>query len=310
MIETTRQGLAGRATEPPRRARLRDRAATWIARTLIRQVRSMTWPASLRFGARIGDTARAAGLRRGVAERNLDLALPDLSARDRAAISREHYRELGRVAVEYARLGELARAPEGEVMAGIDGMEHLARAQSLGRGVILLTGHFGNFELAAAALARTHPVDFVVKPLSNPDLERWIAAEREAAGVGQVPIGPGMRAAFVALKRERWLALLADQDARRHGVFVPFFGRLASTPVGPAALALRTGAPIVMGFVRRLEDGRHHLTIEPPLEIADQESPDAELRLTALHTARLESWVRRYPAQWFWLHRRWKTSPP
>src|SRR5204863_422589 len=134
-------------------------------------------------------------LLRGVAQHNLDLAFPELTAADRAAILREHYRELGRVCVEYARLGELSRSPAGEVMAGIDGMEHIDRALSLGRGVILLTGHFGNFELAAAALARSHPVDFIVKPLSNAEMERWISAEREAAGVGQIPIGPSMRGA-------------------------------------------------------------------------------------------------------------------
>ncbi|HTM56829.1 MAG TPA: hypothetical protein VL123_00275, partial [Candidatus Udaeobacter sp.] len=206
MIEATRSDTGtGSAIAP--RARLRDRAATLLARTMIQRVRSMSWRRSLGFGARIGDTARHLGLRRKVAKANLALALPDLSPADRAAILTEHYRELGRVAVEYARLADLARSPAGEVMAGIDGMEHIDRARSLGRGVILLTGHFGNFELAAAALARSHPVDFVIKPLSNPDMDRWISAERAAAGVGQIPIGPGMRAAFVALKKQRCLAM-------------------------------------------------------------------------------------------------------
>jgi KDO2-lipid IV(A) lauroyltransferase len=119
-----------------------------------------------------------------------------------------------------------------------------------------------------------------------------------------------MRGAFAALRANRWVAMLADQDARRHGVFVPFFGRSASTPVGPAALALRAGAPIIMGFDRRLPDGRHRLVIEPPLEIENPEASDAALRLTAAHTARLEARVREQPPLWFWLHRRWKTSPP
>jgi KDO2-lipid IV(A) lauroyltransferase len=104
--------------------------------------------------------------------------------------------------------------------------------------------------------------------------------------------------------------MLADQDARRAGVFVPFFGRPASTPAGPAAISLRSGAPIVMGFPRRLPDGRHILDIQPPFGVDGGDSPEAVLDLTARHTACLESWVRMHPAQWFWLHRRWKTAPP
>src|SRR6185436_12021770 len=108
----------------------------------------------------------------------------------------------------------------------------------------------------------------------------------------------------------RWVAMVGDQDARRQGVFVPFLGRPASTALGPARIALATGAPIVMGFVTRAKDGRMTLDIEPPLALEDPGAKDAALRLTALHTARLEEWVHARPAMWFWLHRRWKTAPP
>ena len=91
---------------------------------------------------------------------------------------------------------------------------------------------------------------------------------------------------------------------------MPFFGTLASTPVGPAEIALRTGAPIVMGFGHRRADGRHELDILPPLSMPEGAGAAAVRALTATHTAMLEDWIRRQPQMWFWLHRRWKTPPP
>jgi KDO2-lipid IV(A) lauroyltransferase len=206
----------------------------------------------------------------------------------------------------------IVRAPAGDYVAEVTGVDHLERAQAAGRGALLLTGHFGNFELLGAWLGRMHPVDFVVKPLTNPYVDRWLEGLRRESGVGTLPLGLGVRGVYRALRENRWIALLADQDARRDGVFVPFFGRDASTPRGPAELAVRTGAPIVMGFGWRGADGRLRLDVGPTLTpdpgIAD---PEASVRdLTARHTAALEARVRERPEQWFWLHRRWKTAPP
>jgi KDO2-lipid IV(A) lauroyltransferase len=153
-------------------------------------------------------------------------------------------------------------------------------------------------------------VDFVVQALSNPGVDAMLARSRERAGVGTIPRGAGIRSVFQALRENRCVALVADQDARSGGVFVPFFGTLASTAVGPAELALRTGAPLIVGFATRQDDGRHVLELEPPLEVSEPRSPDAARRLTAAHTARLEARIRARPEPWFWLHRRWKTRPP
>ncbi|HEV2106475.1 MAG TPA: lysophospholipid acyltransferase family protein, partial [Candidatus Eisenbacteria bacterium] len=195
--------------------------------------------------------------------------------------------------------------------AVFEGEEHLRAAAARGRGVIALGGHVGNFELAGAALARLHAFDFVVRPLANPAVERWITRRRALAGVGRIRTGPGMRRAFAALAAGRWVAMLGDQDARRHGVFVPFLGRPASTPAGPARLSLASGAPIVFGACTRAPDGRHELRIHPPLvPEGDARDPEAVRALTARHVALLEGVVRARPEAWFWLHRRWKTPPP
>jgi Kdo2-lipid IVA lauroyltransferase/acyltransferase len=269
-----------------------------------------TAPGAFRRGAALGDWARSLGLRRRVAEENLARAFPEKSASERRAILVEHYHELGRVAWEYPRLAALVRAKEREVVAEVRGVEHLEWARSLGRGVILLTGHYGNFELLGAWLGQRHPTDFLVKPLSNPRVEAMLAQWRQDAGIGSIPIGVGARRVFKALAQNRWVAMLADQDARRSGVFVPFFGTPASTPIGPAEIALRTGAPIVMGFGSRRPDGRHELDIQPPLAMPEGTGAAAVRALTAAHTAALEAWIRRQPEMWFWLHRRWKTTPP
>ena len=272
-------------------------------------VTGMRWSRSLGLGSLLGDVAWHLHLRRRVAESNLRLAFPHLPADELTRILIEHYRELGRVACEYPRLGELVRSPASSVVAEVVGFEHLEAARIAGRGAILLTGHYGNFELLGAWLGRTHPVSFVIKSLSNPRVERLLTGWRRAAGVELIPVGTGVRRVFEALHENRWVAMLADQDARDHGVFVPFFGHPASTPVGPAEIAMRTGAPIIMGFVVRRRDGRHTLTVAPALETPPAGAVNAALRLTAAHAALLEQWVRRHPEMWFWLHRRWKTQP-
>lgn len=271
--------------------------------------RALPWRASLGAGAALGSLAGALGLRRQVARANLAIAFPEKRESEREAILAAHYRELGRVLAEYTRLGELSRV-DSEAFEAVHGLDHLERAYAKGRGVILMSGHYSNFELMAARLARLHPVDVLTRRLSNPGVDRWLAARRQGAGLGTIPSETGVREVYGALRANRCVAMLADQDARKHGVFVPFFGRPASTAVGPARISIATGAPILMGFNSRGADGRHTLHLEPPLEAEDPRALDAAERLTALHTARLEHWVRKRPEMWFWLHRRWKTSPP
>ena len=153
--------------------------------------------------------------------------------------------------------GELARRPLRRRSSPRCGAWSICLPRaSAGRGAILMSGHYGNFELLGAFLGQTNPVDFVVRPLSNAGVESLIDRERERAGVGRIPASVGARRIYEALRANHWVAMLADQDARRAGVFVPFMGRLASTPVGPARIALATGAPVIMGFITRRADGR------------------------------------------------------
>lgn len=290
--------------------RLGHRVETLLLKTVVASLAGLSWPAARERGAAMGAAAGALGLRRDVARANLALAFPDEAQVWRERVLAEHYRELGRVAAEYPRLAELARAPRDQVFASWDVDAAARAALARGRGLIFLTGHVSNFELGAAAVSRDYPMALLHKPLSNPGAEAWVTAIRRATGVELIPTGAGVRGAIRHLRAGGVLAMLADQDARGDGVFVPFFGRPASTPAGPAWLSLATGAPIVFGTVRRAADGRFDLRMRPPL-VPEGDAADAEAvrALTARHTALLEADVRERPAQWFWLHKRWKTRP-
>ena len=305
-------GSRGIAPRPALDAHVVSRAHELEA-ILVRSIRgalaALPRRAACGVGAGLGDLVRRLGIRSAVARDNLALAFPDRSEQERASILREHYRDLGRMIGEYAH-PDMVHAPEGEVIAQARGLDHLDTVQRQGRGAILLTGHYGNFGLLAACLGRLNPVDIAGKAIENPHVEALLVEIGGKAGVGRIRFDHGARRVFAALKENRWVTLMADQDAGRAGAFVPFFGRPSSTWLGPASISLRTGAPLVMAFIGRRDDGRHEIDVLPPLELSQPGATDAALALTALHTAMLERWVRRQPAMWFWLHRRWKTRPP
>ncbi len=284
---------------------------TLLLRGMVGLLNTLPRAGALACGAGLGALVAAAGLRRSVARANLALAFADRDLAWRERVLAEHYRELGRVAADYARLPSLVNAPREQLFARWSGEEHAHTARARGKGVIFLTGHFGNFELYGAAMGKVMPMSVMVKPLSNPGADAWLRGVRHACGVEPLPTGAGVRAVVRLLRAGGNVAMLGDQDARRDGVFVPFFGRPASTPVGPAWLSLATGAPIVFGTCVREPDGRYAAELLPPL-LPDGEPGDAAAirELTARHTHMLEQAVRQRPESWFWLHKRWKTVAP
>lgn len=269
-------------------------------------------PAALSVGAVIGGFVyRPLGIRRQVAEDNLRRAFPE---RDEAWVRRTAlaaYRHLGREAVAMLRLPRLDRA---EILRRVAippaQLQALARAAARGRGVVIATGHFGSWEMAGATLAALgHRVTAIVKRIGNPLLDREIRATREAVGMRLIDRWDGSHAGLDALARGDVLAVVADQDARRRGIFVPFFGRPASTYRGAALMALRAGAPLFLGYARRGPDG-YIGSVEEVDASRDGPADVVVHRLTAAFTARLEAAIREAPDQYFWQHRRWKTAPP
>lgn len=251
-------------------------------------------------------------IRRSDVDGNLARAFPERDAAWRGRVARASYAHLGREAVSTYRVS--ARGPR-EVVARttMQGFEAFREAVARGRGVVLVTGHLGNWELGGAAFScRGLPVDAVAKGMSNRRFGAFLDARRRGLGVRLVELGDARREALRSLRDGRVLGLIADQDAREQGVFVPFLGSLAATFRGPALFALRAGAPIFLGVSLR-EPGtpaRYRVVVE---EIPFTPSGDMErdvLALTGAHAAALERAILQAPEQYLWQHRRWKTRPP
>lgn len=294
-------------------SRLRRRAkhrAEYVLVRLARVVDRLLGPRlSAAVAGALGRLGFRLGIRRRVVEAQLRAAFPERDDAWRRRVAREAYEHLGREGIMVLRLSRLGREDVLEA-TDVDGIDALRAAVDAGTGAVLMTGHFGNWEIGGASVAaRDVPLDVVAQSQANPLTDRLINRARERLGMTVIQKGGATRAALRSLRRGRVVALVADQDARRRGVFVPFFGRPASTHRGPAVLALRSGAPVFMGTAVRQDDGRYRVTIRPvPVPVADTPEEQAD-RLTAELTAALEDAIRAEPGQYLWQHRRWKTAP-
>lgn len=271
-----------------------------------------------RLGAAVGSLGYwPFGIRRGVVEKHLIQAFPERDLAWVRRTARLAYAHLGR---EMMAMLRLARASREEVLASTEvaGFDALRAAIEDGRGAIVVTGHLGNWEIGGASLAaRGIPLDVVAQRQTNPLFDRMVVEARERLGMRVIERTQAPRLALRALREGRAVAFVADQDARRAGVFVPFFGQLASTPRGPAVMALRTGAPVFLATCVRMGDGYRGEIRQIPHPAGGGTGPGvrgagadaAILELTAAFTRGLEEAVRANPEQYFWHHRRWKTRP-
>lgn len=261
------------------------------------------------LGAAVGGLLR---LRRADVHRHLGWAFPEATPSWRAAVARACYRHFGREAV--ATLRAARWSPE-EIRARSTsaGFDDFRAAAEAGNGAVLLTGHLGNWELGGAAIAaRGVPLDVVGKGMSNRRFQEDLFALRARLGLRVIEMGDASRHALRSLAAGRVVALLGDQSAHGGGVLVPFFGRPAVTARGPALFALRSGAPIFVGFALRDEgpEARYRMSLS---RLSHTPSGDVErdvVALTEAYVRALEGAVKAAPEQYFWHHRRWKGAPP
>jgi Kdo2-lipid IVA lauroyltransferase/acyltransferase len=242
-------------------------------------------------------------------EKNLRLAFPDRDDEWIRKTMRAAYAHLGREALETLRLSRVTRE-ELIARADVTGFDEFKKAFAEGKGVVLVTGHVGNHEMAASLLAAYgFPLDVVVQQQENPLFNAALNDARARLGVRIIDRFQAHRLAIKSLRTGRTVGFAADQNAGKAGVFVPFFGKLASTHRGPALFALKTGAPMFLATLLRRGD-RYEGTLQR-VEV-DRSGPleNSVYNLTAAFTAKLEEVVRAAPEQYLWLHRRWKTAPP
>jgi KDO2-lipid IV(A) lauroyltransferase len=192
--------------------------------------------------------------------------------------------------------------------------EHLDRALAKGKGVILVSAHFGNFPMMVVRIACDgYKAGAIMRPLKDARFERFLSGERDRFKVHTIKSIPRKECiveTIRSLRNNEAIFLPLDQNFGTGGIFVDFFGRKAATATGPAVLAKRTGAALVPCFIIRQKDNRHQIVFEPEVPLAQGSSEDESILINVQKmTSIIESYVRRYPAEWSWIHRRWKAQP-
>ena len=279
------------------------RTLGWLPRRLARLlVRILTWTAYFSLGRL-----------RGVGERNLELALPQLSSKARKKILRHVFRNLGWQLVEFCRLPRYT-AENTRNWIRTEGLEHYLAAQARGRGVLVLTGHLGSWELSSFYHSLMgHPMGMVIRRLDNRLLDEYVNRIRCLHGNRVLHKDDFARGLLHAMRAGETVGILMDTNMTPpQGEFVRFFGITACTASGLARVALKTGAAVLPGFLLwEAAERKYVLHFGPELSFTKTGDHEADiLAATQQCNDVLEAWISRYPDQWLWIHRRWKTRPP
>jgi len=258
------------------------------------------------LGFHFASRQRRAGLH------NLRMVFPEMSIGDNERILRGCFQNMGRLLVEFTHFPELNKSNISQFVVH-DGLENYLEGLRRGRGVIFMTAHFGAWELSSFAHAvYGYPLKFVVRPIDNPRIEQLISNYRTSSGNVPIQRRSAARDILKALRQNEAVGILFDQNTtRKEGVFAEFFGIPAATSPSIALFALRTNAAVVPGFLIWDKGlGKHRLRFDPPVELIDTGDLEHDvLENTNRFNKILEGYVRQYPDQWLWIHRRWKTRP-
>ncbi len=272
---------------------------------------------SFRGAGRLGSILGAGGFsllryRRSVSLENLRRAFPGESPGTLQAIAVGAYRGYGRALLEMLWSGGATQDQLRATMT-LENPEVPLEALARGKGLILLSGHFGAWEfiVTSMSLRLGHPVTAIAQPQRNTFIDAIISANRNRFGSGTVSMHHSVREVLRLLREGRIVGMLGDQSGPKESVFIDFFGRPAATHRGAAAFSLKSGAPLVMFFFVRQPDGTYRAVYEEVDRTGLNGSPEETIiELTRRHTAVLERYIRRYPDHWLWVHKRWKHTPP
>jgi KDO2-lipid IV(A) lauroyltransferase len=244
--------------------------------------------------------------------RNLEMAMPELNGQEREKIIKGVFDNLGRLLGEFSQFLKISRENINEIVV-YEGFENYAQAAAKGRGVLMLTGHMGAWELCAFSHGvYGYPLSFLARPLDNPLLEKMTARYRALSRNTPIDKNNSVREVLKQLKRGKDIGLLIDVNTlESEGVFCDFFGIPACSTTGLAVFALRSDAPVVPGFLIWNEKLKKHvLEFAPEIPLIRTGDFKEEVAInTARFTRAIEECVRRHPEQWLWIHKRWRTRP-
>lgn len=254
-----------------------------------------------------------ASKQRKIALESLGIAFGSgLSRKDKIRIAKDCFRNMAKSGVEL--LYVLEKSEISNELAAIEGKDYLDAAFSKSKGVIVVSAHFGNFPLALTRLRREgYKLNVILRRMRDDRVDDFLGERMHRAGVQSIYTTP--RPACVenslrSLRNNELLFIQLDQNFGTSGIFVNFFGRQAATATGPVVLALRTEAPIVPLFIVRQGDNRHKIFIEPEVMVEKKDTQEETLQFNIQKiTSVIESYIRKYPAEWGWIHRRWKSRP-
>lgn len=289
-----------------------ERLCYWILKRAGGLVSRIPLRLALALGAGLGLLAfRLLGRRRRIALDNVRRALgPDLPEVEARRIVRTSFQNLGRTLMEFFRIPRLTLSSL-QRLVEVEGFDRVTRSLAAGRGTLLITAHFGNWELMPPAMALLgHPLAVVVRPMDWTPLDTLVSEVRSAAGTKLISKWQGMSEMLSTLRRGDPVGILMDQNTiAREGVFVDFLGRPACTTIGVALAAIRTGAAVHAACIVRRGDGRHRISITEAIPVTTTGDLSRDLATnTARFSQALEAFIRAHPDHWLWLHQRWKTK--
>lgn len=266
--------------------------------------RALTLQKARALGRSVGALAyRSVPRERRRALSNLAIAFPEMSDAERDRITREMFRHLGTSLLEICWLPNL-NATNLQQHTTFEGLEHFRAAHAEGRGVVLFTGHCGNWEWMAAAIGILgFDMNVVAREIYDPRLNDFVVASRARHNIKTIGRGSAAAAREIlgTLRSGEVLGVLIDQKIKAENAEIEFFGRPALTPIGPAKLAIRAGAVVIAGFIER-RGSMQHIRFEPWIGTAREDDP---VELTTRLTRSIEEQIRRAPSQWVWMHKRW-----
>ncbi|MFQ6618774.1 MAG: lysophospholipid acyltransferase family protein [Fidelibacterota bacterium] len=273
-------------------------------------VRSIPLATAVNLGEKIGTFIyKNFPVRRSVTLINLKNAFPEKSRQEVELIALKTYQNFTKLAVEFLRLTDLKKKTIKSILK-FTGLENLTAHKAKKSGGLLLTAHFGNWELAGASLALLgFPLHVIAGTQRNKLVERLIEKYRRKVGLKTIHVKDSVKNTLRALKNGNLVGILGDQDAGKYGISVNFFGIPSSTPRGPAVFAIKMGVPVYTLFTIRMNKGKHRVIIEPFKTDDLQPLNEKNIREFLLrYNKRLENYIYQYPDHWFWPHRRWKST--